>query len=271
MQHRKLARRWRVAAGLGATALFAFHASPQATAERYDAGMNYRLHCEGCHKADGSGQPGYIPELRGHVARFLGTDEGRAYLARVPGTAQSLLTDEERAEVLNWIVRTFDPDHLPAGFTPYTTAEVARWRYDALSQPSPVRARLVAQMGTAPDVGSPAATASRATSSPATAAPAPAGPPAAFAACAICHTVTADGVPGIGPNLHGVVGRKAGSTTSFAYSPAMRGVGFEWTSERLDAFLTAPATAVPGNYMSFPGLPEPAERQAVIEYLRGLR
>lgn len=264
-------RRLRLAAGLGAAALFVFHASSQATAERYDAGMNYRLHCEGCHQADGSGQAGYIPELSGQVSRFLGSEEGRAYLARVPGTAQSLLTDEERAEVLNWIVRTFDPDHLPAGFKPYTSAEVARWRYDALSHPGTVRARLVAQMGVASDAGSPATAASRTTSSTATTAPAPAGPPAAFAACAICHTVTPDGVPGIGPNLRGVIGRKAGSTPSFTYSPAMRDAGFEWTPERLDAFLTAPAAAVPGNYMSFSGIVDPADRQAMIDYLRTLR
>ncbi|MBL8265114.1 c-type cytochrome, partial [Steroidobacter sp.] len=41
------------------------------------AALNYMLHCQGCHKDDGSGQPGYVPDLRGSIARFLHVPEGR--------------------------------------------------------------------------------------------------------------------------------------------------------------------------------------------------
>src|ERR1700743_2792907 len=38
-----------------------------------------------------------------------------------------------------------------------------------------------------------------------------------FQRCAICHRVEKDGGNGLGPNLFGVVGRKAGTVENFAY------------------------------------------------------
>ena len=219
----------------------------------YDAAMNYRLHCEGCHQADGSGQPGFIPGFRGNVARFLATSEGRTYLARVPGTAQSLLSDGERAEVLNWIIATFDPQHVPVQFTPYTEAELAPWRYDALSQPGAVRARLVAQLNSAAE---PTAAGSE--------------PPTAFAICSACHTVSKDGGNGVGPNLRGIVGRRAGTAEGFTYSPAMRSAGLTWTPELIDKYLTAPAVLVPGNFMAIAGISDVGDRKAIVDYLSTL-
>lgn len=240
-----------------------------AKAEHYQAQMNYRLHCEGCHKEDGSGQPGYIPALRGNVSRFLATAEGRAYLARVPGTAQSLLSDSERADVLNFVVRSFDADHLPSDFKPYRPEELARWRYDALSQPGLVRTRLIARMEPAQPTSS-SGSAARPMSANASST-APSAVPEAFAVCAVCHTVTPDGTPGIGPNLHGVVGRKAGTGPNFSYSPAMRNAGFQWTRESLEEYLISPATKVPGNYMMFEGEADAARRKAIIDYLESIR
>jgi cytochrome c len=243
-----------------------FAPAAQANLGAYDAAMNYRLNCEGCHKADGSGQPGYVPDFRGQVARFLSIPDGRTYLASVPGTAQSLLTDEERADVLNWIVRTFDPSHLPPDFQPYTAGEVAQWRFNAQSRPGLVRTNLLAQLDRS---GAAAVT------DVASAGHAPATKqveqPAAFAICAACHTVSSDGAPGIGPNLHGVVGRQAGTAPGFGYSPAMKAAGFKWTREALDEYLTSPGAKVPGNYMMYMGLPDAGERRAIVDYLEGLR
>ncbi|BBE32558.1 hypothetical protein SmB9_02160 [Sphingosinicella microcystinivorans] len=70
----------------------------------------------------------------------------------------------------------------------------------------------------------------------------------------------------MGPNLSGVVGRKAG-TGEFNYSPAMKDSGIVWTSEKLDAFLLKPAATVKGTRMAFAGLPQPNDRANVIAYL----
>lgn len=241
-------------------------AGARANALHYDAAMNYRMHCEGCHQADGSGQPGFIPAFRGSVARFLATSEGRAYLARVPGTAQSLLSDAERAEVLNWIVTRFDAEHVPANFTPYTASELAPWRYDALSNPGTIRARLAFQPGfpSTPVNPSPSTAVAPLTS-------ASGGPPAAFGICSACHTTGKDGGNGVGPNLRGVIGRRAGTAAGFAYSPAMRGAQITWTTEELEEYLKDPAAKVPGNFMSIAGIPDASDRKSIIDYLVTLR
>lgn len=87
-----------------------------------------------------------------------------------------------------------------------------------------------------------------------------------FARCMACHSVVA-GQNKLGPTLAGVIGRKAGTVPGFTYSPAMKAAAISWTPDKLDAYLTAPKTLVPGNKMIFAGLPKPADRANVIAYL----
>jgi nitrite reductase (NO-forming) len=87
-----------------------------------------------------------------------------------------------------------------------------------------------------------------------------------FQKCAACHSLTPGQVL-VGPSLAGILGRKAGSLPGFDYSPAMRGAGFTWTPEKLDAYLADPEKVVPGNQMPFPGLPSAEDRADLIAYL----
>lgn len=87
-----------------------------------------------------------------------------------------------------------------------------------------------------------------------------------FGKCKACHTVEA-GKNRVGPSLHGVVGRKAGSVEGFKYSDAMKNAGIEWTAENLDKYLADPKGFVPGNKMVFVGLKDATERKNVIAYL----
>lgn len=91
-------------------------------------------------------------------------------------------------------------------------------------------------------------------------------PPQAFMQCVSCHSVK-PGVNGVGPSLHGVVGRNAGTLPGYAYSEALKTWGKTLTAEELDKWLTAPQQDVPGTKMVFPGMPDPAKRKAVIDYL----
>jgi hypothetical protein len=108
-----------------------------------DPALDYTLHCQGCHRADGSGTPGAIPELRGSMARFLHVAGGRDYLARVPGVAQSTLDDGALAALLNWMVVRFDPQHVPRDFRPYDAAEIEMLRRSPLVRWQQVRAGLL--------------------------------------------------------------------------------------------------------------------------------
>jgi cytochrome c2 len=84
--------------------------------------------------------------------------------------------------------------------------------------------------------------------------------------CAMCHSVE-PGKNRVGPSLAGVVGRRAGSVPGFSYSSANSHSGIVWTKEALDQYLTDPQKMVPGTLMIFPGLKNPDDRRAVIDYL----
>ena len=90
-----------------------------------------------------------------------------------------------------------------------------------------------------------------------------------FAKCGFCHAKGKGN--GIGPGLSGVIGRHAGSVSGFAYSEAMKNSNIVWDEKSLDAFITAPQTAVPGTTMPFPGLMDAGERNDLIAYLETLK
>lgn len=94
---------------------------------------------------------------------------------------------------------------------------------------------------------------------------------AAFAKCASCHQVGPSARAGFGPQLSDVIGRKAGSTTDYKYSPAMAGAGFIWTEDKLRAFMKAPSEVVPGNKMRFWGIGSDRQIDDILAYLRSVQ
>ena len=88
-----------------------------------------------------------------------------------------------------------------------------------------------------------------------------------FRRCVACHTIDKGGANGIGPNLHGVVGRAVASHAGFSYSGAMKTKGGVWDDAALDTYLKQPMMAVPGTRMAFAGIPDEADRKALILYL----
>lgn len=115
-------------------------------ATRSDAGpeLDYILNCAGCHRSDGAGTPGSVPALAGSVARFVAVPGGREYLVQVPGVATSALDDAALAAVLNWVLESFDREHLPADFARYSAEEVGRLRKAPLTNVERVRRELLA-------------------------------------------------------------------------------------------------------------------------------
>jgi cytochrome c len=88
-----------------------------------------------------------------------------------------------------------------------------------------------------------------------------------FARCKICHSVQAGAPSPVGPNLHGVFGRKAGSVEGFNYSEAMKNSGIVWDDETLTKYLRDPRGSLPGNKMAFPGLKNDDEMANLLAYL----
>ena len=89
-----------------------------------------------------------------------------------------------------------------------------------------------------------------------------------FRKCAACHAVGKDDGHRIGPNLHGLFGRKAGSAEGFRYSKAMTNSNVIWSEETLERYLAGPKSFIPGNRMPFPGLPKATDRRDVISFLK---
>jgi cytochrome c len=90
--------------------------------------------------------------------------------------------------------------------------------------------------------------------------------------CGICHAVNKDpGGPVAGPNMVGLVGRKAASQPAFTmYSQALKTYGVTWSAKTLDEFLINPMQKVPGTVMPMM-LPDNKERGDVIAYLSTLK
>ncbi len=90
-----------------------------------------------------------------------------------------------------------------------------------------------------------------------------------FKRCVACHTIE-PGKKKIGPSLHGVVGREAGTLEGFKYSDAMLESGIVWDEEILSSYLENPKKVVPKGKMVFPGLKKEQERLDVIAYLKSV-
>ena len=90
----------------------------------------------------------------------------------------------------------------------------------------------------------------------------------AFKRCANCHQVGPAARSNFGPQLNGIIGRRAGSAPDFDYSPAMKQAGFAWDERRLAAFLRDPDAVVPGNRMRFWGLRSERQIADLLAYLR---
>jgi hypothetical protein len=109
----------------------------------YEPRVNYQIQCMGCHLADGTGESGRVPSVRGTLVPFSMISEGREFVLRVPGVAQSPLTDADVAAVLNWMVRNLSDARLPAGFRDYDAGEVHVLRGRPLAQVSAARQKLL--------------------------------------------------------------------------------------------------------------------------------
>jgi len=92
-----------------------------------------------------------------------------------------------------------------------------------------------------------------------------------FKRCAVCHTSEKGGGDGLGPNLFGVVGRKAATRPGFAYSAALKKTGLVWNEANLTKWVAGPQRVAPGTKMTFAGLSSKKQQADVVEYLEHLK
>jgi cytochrome c len=89
-----------------------------------------------------------------------------------------------------------------------------------------------------------------------------------LALCKACHTFGQGGEAGVGPNLWGVFGRKAGGLPGFSYSDGMKALGVVWDADRINTWITKPSAMVPGTKMTYAGIENAKDRVDLIAALK---
>lgn len=90
--------------------------------------------------------------------------------------------------------------------------------------------------------------------------------------CTSCHSIES-GANAVGPNLHGVVGRSAGSVSGFTYSSELSKADFNWEETVLLDYLTTPTKSGGGDqllqsvHMHFNGLSS-SDAEDLIAFLK---
>jgi cytochrome c len=88
--------------------------------------------------------------------------------------------------------------------------------------------------------------------------------------CGTCHNFDKGGAAKVGPDLWGVVGRPVASAAGFAYSDSVKGLGGDWSYEKLDHWIGNPKGMAAGTKMAFAGEQDPQKRADILAYLQSL-
>ena len=86
----------------------------------------------------------------------------------------------------------------------------------------------------------------------------------AFAPCKACHNFQKNGV---GPDLKGVVGRKAGTYEGYNYSAALKNSGITWDEAIFAEYIQNPKAKIPGTRMAFAGIKNEQEIKDLTAFL----
>lgn len=89
-----------------------------------------------------------------------------------------------------------------------------------------------------------------------------------FAQCRACHQIGENAKNAVGPELNGLIGRKAGSAPGYNYSAANKNSGLTWDEATFRKYIKDPRGVVPGTKMIFAGIKDDKRIDDLIAYLK---
>lgn len=89
-----------------------------------------------------------------------------------------------------------------------------------------------------------------------------------FAQCRACHQVGPKARNLVGPELNGLIGRKAGSVPGYNYSSANKNSGLTWDEATFKEYIANPRAKIPGTKMAFAGIKDPKKVDNLLAYLK---
>ena len=89
-----------------------------------------------------------------------------------------------------------------------------------------------------------------------------------FLKCRACHQIGETAKNAVGPVLNGLIGRKSGSVEGYNYSEANKNSGITWDEATFREYIKNPKAKIPGTKMIFAGIPQDAEIDNLIAYLK---
>jgi len=87
-----------------------------------------------------------------------------------------------------------------------------------------------------------------------------------FRECATCHSLE-PGKNGVGPSLHGLLGRRVATVEGFRYSNVFKAQSMVWSESLLDRFIADPQAMFRGNKMPYSGMSDAAARKVFVDWL----
>jgi cytochrome c len=89
-----------------------------------------------------------------------------------------------------------------------------------------------------------------------------------FAQCRTCHQIGETAKNGVGPQLNGLFGRKAGTAEGYSYSAAYKALDKVWSPENFTVYIKDPRGVTPGTKMVYPGLKDETAITNIIAFLQ---
>lgn len=89
-----------------------------------------------------------------------------------------------------------------------------------------------------------------------------------FNQCRTCHQLGETARNGVGPQLNGLFGRKAGTVAGYSYSNVYKSLDKVWSVENFTTYIKDPRGVTPGTKMVYPGLKDETQIKNLIAYLQ---